>query len=61
MKGLYFQNDVESMHFLKKLNQDLKKESTTITIESLSQIAERQNLEEIQAIFHGGRYVLSQQ
>ena len=61
VKGLYFQNDVESMHFLEKLNQDFKKESTTIAIESLSQIAERQNLEEIRAIFHGGRYVLSQQ
>ena len=61
MKGLYFQNDVESMHFLEKLNQDFKKESTTIAIKSLFQIAERQNLEEIRAIFHGGRCVLSQQ
>ena len=32
VKGLYFQNDVESMHFLEKLNQDIKKESTTIAI-----------------------------
>ena len=47
MKGLYFQNDVESMHFLEKLNQDFKKESTAIAIESLSHIAERQKLEEI--------------
>ena len=61
VKDLYFQNDVEPMYFLEKLNQDFKKESTTIAIESLSQIPERQNLEEIRAIFHGGRYVLSQQ
>ena len=61
VKGLYFQNDVESMYFLEKLNQDFKKESTTIAIKSLSQIAERQNLEEIRPIFHGERYVLSQQ
>ena len=61
VQGLYFQNDVEFMHFLEKLNQDFKKESIAIAIESLSQIAERQNLEEIRAIFLRGRYVLSQQ
>ena len=48
------------MHFLKNLSLEFKKESTEISIKSLSKIAERQDLEEIKAIFHGGRYALSQ-
>ena len=39
VKGLYFQSDVESMHFLEKLSQQFKKESTEISIKSLSKIA----------------------
>ena len=48
------------MHFLKNLSQEFKKESTEISIKSLSKIAERQDLEQIKPIFHGGRYALSQ-
>ena len=58
-KNLYFQNKVESKHFLRKLSQEFKKNSTEILRKSLSKIAERQNLEEVQAIFHGGRYAFS--
>ena len=60
VEGLYFQNDVESMHFPEKFSREFKKESTEISIKSLSKIAERQDLEEVQAFFHGGRYALSQ-
>ena len=58
--GLYFQNDVESVNFLEKLSHEFKAESTEISIKSLSKIAARQDLEEVQAIFHGGRYALFQ-
>ena len=58
-KNLYFQNKVESKHFLRKLSQEFKKNSTEISRKSLSKIADRQNLEEVQAIFHGGRYAFS--
>ena len=59
-KGFYFENDVESMHFLEKLCQEFRNESTEISIKNLSKIAERQDLEEVQAIFHSGRYALCQ-
>ena len=60
VKGLYFQNDLEPMHFLEKFSQEFKKESTEILIKSLLRITERQNLEKVQIIFQGGRYALSQ-
>ena len=47
------------MHFLEKLSQELKKLSTEISVKLLSKIAEHQDLEEVQAIFHGGSYALS--
>ena len=60
VKELYFLNDVESMHFLEKISKEFKKESTEILIKSLSKITECQDLEEVQDIFHGERYTLSQ-
>ena len=60
VKELYFLNDVESMHFLEKISKEFKKESTEILIKSLLKITEYQDLEEVQDIFHGERYTLSQ-
>lgn len=59
VKGLNFQNDKKPMHSLEKLSLEFKKESTEISTKNLSKIAERQDMEKFQAVFHGGRYALS--
>ena len=44
----------------KSILNRVKNESTEISIKSLSKIAEHQDGENVQAIFHDGRYALSQ-
>ena len=49
--GLFYQNDVEFQHFVEKVNQCFQKRSLKEVIESLQQLLERQENEEIMVIY----------
>ena len=57
--GLYYQNDIESMHFVEKNNQSFKKLDTAQVVKNLEQVHNRQDAEEIRAIYGAGKYSLS--
>ena len=49
--GLFYQNDIESMHFVEKISQCYKKTSVVELINSLRAIVTRQQTEEIRALY----------
>eukprot|EP00794_Sanderia_malayensis_P002387 gene2387-2747_t len=57
--GLYYQNDIESLHFVEKHNQSFGKLSTLEVISYMKKMHDRQDSDEIRAIYGAGRYVLS--
>ena len=57
--GLYYQNDIESLHFVEKSNQSFKKLDTSQVVKTLEQVHNRQDTEEIRAIYGAGKYSLS--
>lgn len=59
MVGLFYQNDVESMHYVEKLNQSFQKLSVLEVINCLQKFLTRQEEEEIRAIYGAGTYVLA--
>ena len=48
--GLFYNNNIECQHFLKKLEQSCKKGSLKTVISTLQKLAERQENDEIKAI-----------
>ena len=56
--GLFYQNDIESMHFMEKISQCYKKASVVELINSLRAIVTRQQTEEIRALYGAGSYCL---
>ena len=59
VSGLFYQNDIESMHFVEKLNQCFQKKSVPEVVCSFKSLMERQENEEIRAIYGAGSYVIS--
>ena len=57
--GLFYQNDIESMHYVEKLKQSFQKLSVLEVINCLQQILTRQEEEEIRAIYGAGSYILA--
>ena len=57
--GLYYQNDVESLHHVKKMNQNFEKKTVKEAIGNIQKLSDRQVSEEIRAIYGAGNYVLS--
>ena len=56
---LFNQNDVEYQHFVEKVNQCFQKRSVKEGIECFQQLSERQENEEIRAIYGAGSYSLA--
>ena len=54
--GLYYQNDIESMHSSKK-KQQFRKENATDVITNVSTLIQQSQREEIRALYGAGRYV----
>ena len=54
--GLFYQNDVESMHYVEKLKQSFQKLSLLEVINCLQKILTRQEEEEIRAIHGASTY-----
>ena len=59
--GLFYNNNIECQHFLKKLEQSCKKGSLKTVISTLQKLAERQKNDEIKAIYGSCPYSLSKQ
>ena len=57
---LYFQNDVESMDHVGKMNQNFVRKSVKEVIENIQKLSERQDSEELRALFGAGSHVLSE-
>ena len=57
--GVFYQNDVESLHYIEKRNQCLLKKTVIDALKSLSNLAKRQENDEIRAIYGAGNYSLS--
>ena len=57
--GLFYQNDIESIHHIEKLSQCFKKQSIVHVTRNLRDLALRQENNEIRAIYGAGNYSLS--
>ena len=55
--GLYYQNDIESMHFVKKKKQPFRKGNVIDVITNVSTLIQQSQREEIRALYGAGRYV----
>ena len=59
MCGLYYQHDVESLHHVEKINQSFKKKIVKEAIWNIQKLSDRQDSEEVRAIYGAGSYVFS--
>ena len=57
--GLYYQNDVESLHHVEKMNQNFEKKTVEEAIGNIQKLSDRQDSEEVRAIYGAGNYVFS--
>ena len=54
--GLFYQNDIESQHFVEKVHQNFEKKSVEDSITYFQRFIERQDDEEIRAVYGAGSY-----
>ena len=57
--GLYYQNDIEALHFVEKKRQHFRKENVITAIKGLKTLTNQQRVEEARALHGAGRYELS--
>ena len=57
--GPYYQNDIESMHFVKKKKQPFRKGNVIDVITNVSTLIQQSQREEIRALYGAGRYELA--
>ena len=60
IKGLYYQNNVESQHAVKKCIQNYKKEDILVVIKNLEQLSDRQDTEGVRALYGAGSYTVNE-
>ena len=60
IRELYFQNDVEWMDHVGKMNQNFVRKSVKEVIENIQKLSGRQDSEELRALFGASIYVLSE-
>ena len=59
--GLFYRNDIESVHAVEKLIQCFKMGIVLEAVNTIKILIEREENEEVLALYGGGRYVLSQE
>ena len=59
VQGLYDKNDVESQHVFEKCIQNCKKENILVVIKNLKRLSDRQDTEEVKALYGGGSYTVN--
>ena len=57
--GLYYQNDIESIHASEKRYQNFKKESIEVALSNIQKIIQREENDKIRALYGSGNYCLS--
>ena len=58
--GLFYQNDIESVHVIEKRIQRLKMGSVLEAVNTIKILIEREGNKEVLPLYGGGRYVLTQ-
>ena len=61
VSGLFYQNDIESQHFVEKKKQSFSKLSVVDVIVSLEEMVNRQDQEEVRALYGAGSYEISKE
>ena len=56
---MFYQNDIESLHFIEKRNQCFQKKTVSEAAQALKALALRQENDEVRAVYGAGNYVLS--
>ena len=59
--GLFYQNDIESVHVIEKRIQRLKMGSVLEAVNTIKILIEREGNKEVLPLYGGGRYVLTQE
>ena len=59
IQGLYYQNDLESQHAVKKCIQNYKKEDILVVIKNLERLSDRQDTEKVRALYGAGSYTIN--
>ena len=57
--GLYYQNDIEFIHATEKHYQNFKKESIEVALSNIQKIIQREESDEIRALYGASNYCLS--
>ena len=57
--GLYYQNDIESIHASEKRYQNFKKESIEVALSNIQKIMQSEENDKIHALYGAGNYCLS--
>ena len=57
--GVYYENDIESIHALEKRYQKFKKESIEVALSNIQKIIQREENDEIYPLYGAGNYCLS--
>lgn len=61
ISGMFYQNDIESLHFIEKRNQCFQKKTVSEAAEALKALALRQENDEVRAVYGAGNYTLSKE
>lgn len=54
--SLYYQDDIESIHFVERKKQEFKKENVIDVIKNVSTLIQQPQIEEMRALYGAGRY-----
>ena len=57
--GLYYQNDIESIHASEKRYQNFKKESIEVALSNIQKIIQREENDKMRTLYGAGNYCLS--
>ena len=61
INGMFYQNDIESLHFIEKRNQCFQKKTVSEAAQALKALALRQENDEVRDVYSAGNYVLSKE
>ena len=60
MEGLYYQNDIGFQHAVQKCIQEYKKRDVATVIKNLQRLSDRQDVEEVRALYGSGNYSIAE-
>ena len=60
VEGLYYQNDIGFQHAVQKCIQEYKKRDVATVIKNLQRLSDRQDVEEVRALYGSGNYSIAE-